>query len=61
MGSEYSGAGPTTPGSTGICESLSDDEMEQRDDVPHIPSFHCQYPGKMVMKSENDRRASSKR
>ncbi|XP_028061208.1 probable glutamate carboxypeptidase LAMP1 [Camellia sinensis] len=42
VGSVFRGTGdPTTPGwpSSRACERLSDDEVEQRDDVPHIPSL----------------------
>ncbi|KAI7989693.1 putative glutamate carboxypeptidase LAMP1 [Camellia lanceoleosa] len=42
VGSVFRGTGdPTTPGwpSSRACERLSDDEVEQRADVPHIPSL----------------------
>ncbi|KAG5547396.1 hypothetical protein RHGRI_013174 [Rhododendron griersonianum] len=55
VGSVFRGTGdPTTPGwpSTGTCERLSDDEVEQRDDVPHIPSLPISWAdGDAIMRS----------
>ncbi|KAI8554361.1 hypothetical protein RHMOL_Rhmol05G0093100 [Rhododendron molle] len=55
VGSVFRGKGdPTTPGwpSTGTCERLSDDEVEQRDDVPHIPSLPISWAdGDAIMRS----------
>ncbi|XP_057500248.1 probable glutamate carboxypeptidase LAMP1 isoform X1 [Actinidia eriantha] len=55
VGSVYSGAGdPTTPGwpSTGECERLSDDEVDQRDDVAQIPSLPVSWAdGDAIMRS----------
>ncbi|XP_057506899.1 probable glutamate carboxypeptidase LAMP1 [Actinidia eriantha] len=55
VGSVYCGAGdPSTPGwaSTGECERLSDEEVEQRDDVPHIPSLPVSWAdGEAIMTS----------
>ncbi|GFS43904.1 peptidase M28 family protein [Actinidia rufa] len=55
VGSVYSGAGdPTTPGwpSTGECERLSDDEVDERDDVAQIPSLPVSWAdGDVIMRS----------
>ncbi|KAI8553730.1 hypothetical protein RHMOL_Rhmol05G0039100 [Rhododendron molle] len=55
VGSVFRGTGdPTTPGwpSTGTCERLSDVEVEQRNDVPHIPSLPISWAdGDAIMRS----------
>lgn len=55
VGSVYSGAGdPTTPGwpSSGACERLSDHEVENREDVPQIPSLPVSWAdGDVIMRS----------
>ncbi|KAL6984725.1 Lysosome-associated membrane glycoprotein 1 [Sarracenia purpurea var. burkii] len=55
VGSVYGGAGdPTTPGwpSTEACERLSDDEVEERGDIPHVPSLPVSWAdGDVIMRS----------
>ncbi|KAI8565454.1 hypothetical protein RHMOL_Rhmol03G0260600 [Rhododendron molle] len=55
VGSVYGGAGdPTTPGwpSSGACERLSDHEVENREDVPRIPSLPVSWAdGDAIMRS----------
>lgn len=55
VGSVYGGAGdPTTPGwpSSGACERLSDHEVENREDVPQIPSLPVSWAdGDAIMRS----------
>ncbi|KAL6974473.1 Lysosome-associated membrane glycoprotein 1 [Sarracenia purpurea var. burkii] len=62
VGSVFTGTGdPTTPGwpSTGSCERLSNKEVEQRDDLPHIPSLPVSWAdGEAIVRSIRGRVAN---